>query len=156
MHGGIGTAPKFPQPAIFELLWRAYKRTKTAELKQAVTVTLDRMSQGGIYDHLGGGYARYSTDAHWLAPHFEKMLYDNAQLLELLALVWSETKAPLYAQRAAETVGWLQREMMARGRRVRGDAGRGFRRRRGQVLCLGRGRDRRAARARRGVFQGGV
>ncbi len=115
VHGGIGTAPKFPQPAIFELLWRAYKRSQNADLKQAVIVTLDRMSQGGIYDHLGGGYARYSTDAHWLAPHFEKMLYDNAQLIDNLTLVWAETKSPLYAQRVAETVDWLQREMMAEG-----------------------------------------
>jgi uncharacterized protein YyaL (SSP411 family) len=84
-------------------------------MKRAVTLTLDRMCQGGIYDHLGGGFARYSTDARWLAPHFEKMLYDNAQMIELLALVWQETKSPLYAARVAETVAWLEREMMAEG-----------------------------------------
>ena len=115
VHGGIGGAPKFPQPAIFEMIWRAYRRTKSAEMKRAVTLTLDRMCQGGIYDHLGGGFARYSTDARWLAPHFEKMLYDNAEMIELLALVWQETKSPLYAARVAETVGWLEREMMAEG-----------------------------------------
>ena len=115
VHGGIGGAPKFPQPSIFELIWRAYRRTKAPELKRAVVLTLDRMSQGGIYDHLGGGFARYSTDARWLVPHFEKMLYDNAQMIELLALVWQETKSPLYAARVAETIEWLEREMMAEG-----------------------------------------
>ena len=74
---------------------------------------LQRMSQGGIYDHLGGGYARYSTDAVWLVPHFEKMLYDNAQLLELLALAHAHRPDPLYAARAAETVGWMMRDMTA-------------------------------------------
>ncbi|MBI3709858.1 MAG: thioredoxin domain-containing protein [Proteobacteria bacterium] len=115
IHGGIDGAPKFPQPAIFHLLWRGALRLGNAELGYAVTVTLDRMSQGGIYDHLGGGYARYSTDPQWLVPHFEKMLYDNAQLVDLLTLVWQETKSPLYAARVAETVGWLEREMMAEG-----------------------------------------
>ena len=69
------------------------------------------MNAGGIYDHLGGGYARYSTDADWLVPHFEKMLYDNAQILELLALVHSLWPDPVFAERARETVGWLDREM---------------------------------------------
>ena len=71
------------------------------------------MSQGGIYDHLGGGYARYATDAIWLVPHFEKMLYDNAQILELLAFAHAHRPDPLYAARAAETVGWLTRDMTA-------------------------------------------
>jgi uncharacterized protein YyaL (SSP411 family) len=78
LHGGIGTAPKFPQTGILELLWRAWKRTRQAAYRDAVKKTLDAMCQGGIYDHLGGGFARYSTDARWLVPHFEKMLYDNA------------------------------------------------------------------------------
>ena len=69
------------------------------------------MSEGGIYDHLGGGYARYSTDARWLVPHFEKMLYDNAQILELLALCHHEYGGELFRARAQETVGWLKREM---------------------------------------------
>ncbi len=75
--------------------------------------SLSTISQGGIYDHLGGGYARYATDARWLVPHFEKMLYDNAELVSLLTLVWQETRDPLYAQRVAETIGWLEREMTA-------------------------------------------
>ena len=74
---------------------------------------LERMSQGGIYDHLGGGYARYSTDEIWLVPHFEKMLYDNAQMLELLALAHADRPNTLYAERATETVGWMMRDMTA-------------------------------------------
>ncbi len=114
-HGGVGTAPKFPQPGIFELLWRAWLRTGNQPYRQAVLVTLTAMCQGGIYDHLGGGFARYSTDERWLAPHFEKMLYDNAQMIDLLALVWQETRTPLFATRIEETVHWVLREMIAPG-----------------------------------------
>jgi uncharacterized protein YyaL (SSP411 family) len=116
LNGGIGTAPKFPQCGIFELLWRGWKRTRQLPFKDAVLRTLTTISQGGIYDHLGGGWARYSVDARWLVPHFEKMLYDNAELVSLLTLVWQETRDPVYAQRVAETIGWLEREMTdARG-----------------------------------------
>src|SRR5262245_55093901 len=114
--GGLGQAPKFPSPYLFENIWRARLRDRAnARLSDAVTVTLDRMAQGGIYDHVGGGFARYATDAEWLIPHFEKMLYDNAQLVDLLILVWQETKSPLYAQRIAETCDWALREMRAEG-----------------------------------------
>jgi uncharacterized protein len=114
--GGFGGAPKFPSPYLFELVWRAWlDRRDQTRLHEAVTVTLDRMCQGGIYDHLGGGFARYATDNEWLIPHFEKMLYDNAQLIDLLTLVWQETKSPLYAQRIAETCDWVLREMVADG-----------------------------------------
>jgi uncharacterized protein YyaL (SSP411 family) len=112
-QGGIGQAPKFPQVPLFQLFWRAFKRGKDARFKDAVTITLTRMCQGGIYDHLGGGFARYSVDANWLVPHFEKMLYDNAELMGLLTLVWQETRDPLYAARVGEIVGWLEREMLA-------------------------------------------
>ena len=112
LSGGTRGAPKFPQPAFFNMLWRAWRRTGREEFKQAVTVTLDNMCQGGIYDHLGGGFARYSTDEGWLVPHFEKMLYDNGQLLELLAYAWADTGSELYRVRARETVGWLMREML--------------------------------------------
>jgi uncharacterized protein len=115
IHGGIGSAPKFPQCGILELLWRAWKRTRQSAYRDAVTKALDAMCQGGIYDHLGGGFARYSTDARWLVPHFEKMLYDNAELVELLTLVWQETGNPLYRQRIEETLGWVIREMRAPG-----------------------------------------
>ena len=110
-HGGIGGAPKFPQCSMLELLWRSYRSTGSLLMKTAVVLSMERMCQGGIYDHLGGGFARYSTDERWLAPHFEKMLYDNAQLLDLLCHVWQETGEPLFAARAAETVAWVLREM---------------------------------------------
>ena len=109
--GGIGGAPKFPQPYAFEMLWRAYLRTGEEPYRQAVETTLDQMCQGGIYDHLGGGFSRYSTDDKWLAPHFEKMLYDNAQIVDLLSLVWKSTHKPLYEVRVRETVAWVLREM---------------------------------------------
>src|SRR5216683_156005 len=111
LNGGIGTAPKFPQCGVFELLWRAWKRTRQEPYRNAVQRSLTTIGQGGIYDHLGGGYARYATDARWLVPHFEKMLYDNAELVSLLTLVWQETRDPLYATRVAETIGWVEREM---------------------------------------------
>jgi uncharacterized protein YyaL (SSP411 family) len=112
LNGGIGIAPKFPQCGIFELLWRAWKRTRLEPYREAVLRTLTTISQGGIYDHLGGGFARYATDARWLVPHFEKMLYDNAELISLMTQVWEETRDPLYAERIAETIGWLEREMI--------------------------------------------
>ena len=110
-HGGIGSAPKFPQPGIMALLLRAWRRTGRQDFLDGVTQSVRPMLQGGIYDHLGGGLARYSTDVRWLVPHFEKMLYDNAQLLPLLAHLWRETGDPLYRTRAEETVGWLLHEM---------------------------------------------
>ncbi|CAA7614038.1 conserved hypothetical protein [Candidatus Terasakiella magnetica] len=111
--GGTQGAPKFPQPGLFRFLWRSYLRSGDERLKQAVTLTLDHIAQGGIYDHLGGGFMRYSTDQEWLVPHFEKMLYDNAQLLSLSCRVWRETRSPLLRARVFETVGWLLREMLA-------------------------------------------
>ncbi len=115
VEGGIGGAPKFPQPAIMKLLWRAWKRSGDPALRRACELTMTKMSQGGIYDHLGGGFARYSVDARWLAPHFEKMLYDNAQLVEVLTWLWQDSANPLYEQRVRETVAWVLREMIADG-----------------------------------------
>ncbi len=111
VFGGVGNAPKFPNTPILELLWRAYMRTGDEAYRAAVETSLDHMCQGGIYDHLGGGFARYSVDREWLTPHFEKMLYDNAQLVSLMTLVWKKTRSPLLAQRIEETIGWLMREM---------------------------------------------
>jgi uncharacterized protein YyaL (SSP411 family) len=111
VNGGLRGAPKFPQPAILEMLWRAGLRTNDTRFFETVEHSLERMSEGGIYDHLGGGFSRYSVDEKWLVPHFEKMLYDNAQLLELLALAWQRSGTPLFARRARETVEWLRREM---------------------------------------------
>ena len=112
-HGGLRGAPKFPNPPIYRFLWQNAFRTGQPEARDALHLMLERMSQGGIYDHLGGGYARYATDEIWLVPHFEKMLYDNAQLLELLALAHADRPSSLYAQRAAETIGWMMRDMTA-------------------------------------------
>jgi uncharacterized protein YyaL (SSP411 family) len=111
VNGGTRGAPKFPQAALFECLWRAGLRSGEARYFAAVEITLDHICEGGIYDHLGGGFARYSVDERWLVPHFEKMLYDNAQLLELLAIAYRRTGKDLYRRRAYETVGWLEREM---------------------------------------------
>ena len=111
VNGGTRGAPKFPQAALFELLWRAGLRTGEARYFAAVDITLQHICEGGIYDHLGGGFSRYSVDERWLVPHFEKMLYDNAQLLELLAIAHVRFGKPLYRQRAQETVAWLAREM---------------------------------------------
>jgi uncharacterized protein len=111
VNGGVRGAPKFPQCGMLEFLWRAGERTGEERYFSAVSITLDRMSEGGIYDHLGGGFSRYSVDEHWLVPHFEKMLYDNAQLLELLALAHARSGHLLFRERAVETVEWLVREM---------------------------------------------
>jgi uncharacterized protein YyaL (SSP411 family) len=110
-NGGLRGAPKFPQCAMLEFLWRAGARSGDERFFITTNLALTRISQGGIYDHLGGGYARYSVDERWLVPHFEKMLYDNAQLLDLLALEHARAPNALYAERARETVGWLTREM---------------------------------------------
>jgi uncharacterized protein len=114
VNGGTRGAPKFPQAALFECLWRAGLRSGEGRFFAAVEITLDHICEGGIYDHLGGGFARYSVDERWLVPHFEKMLYDNAQLLELLAIAYRRTGKDLYRRRAYETVAWLEREMTTR------------------------------------------
>jgi len=115
VHGGLLSAPKFPQFNFFWLLWRGGIRYDNAAARQAVATTLDNICQGGIYDHLAGGFARYATDERWLVPHFEKMLYDNALLIELMTEVYRETRSPLYKTRIAETVQWLELEMIAEG-----------------------------------------
>ncbi|MCB2102637.1 MAG: thioredoxin domain-containing protein, partial [Rhodobacterales bacterium] len=111
VRGGTNGAPKFPQVPFLRFLWRGHRRTGSDLYRDAVTMTLDRMCQGGIYDHLAGGFARYSTDEKWLVPHFEKMLYDNAQIVDLLTEAWQETQSPLYAARVAETLDWCLRDM---------------------------------------------
>jgi uncharacterized protein YyaL (SSP411 family) len=115
VNGGLRGAPKFPQTTFFALLWRGGLRYGVESLREAVDLTLTQICQGGIYDHVGGGFARYSVDEQWLVPHFEKMLYDNALLIDLMTEVWRETKSPLYAKRIEETVGWLLREMVTEG-----------------------------------------
>jgi uncharacterized protein YyaL (SSP411 family) len=111
VNGGMRGAPKFPQPTMLEFLWRAGQRLNDKRYFGAVELTLTRICEGGIYDHLGGGFSRYSVDERWLVPHFEKMLYDNALLLELLALAYQRSANDLFRRRARETVVWLAREM---------------------------------------------
>ena len=109
-RGGFGGAPKFPQPMTLEFVLRCAVRGWEPATK-IVTTTLDRMAAGGIYDHLGGGFARYSTDASWHVPHFEKMLYDNAQLARLYTRAWQVTRDDRYRRVATETLEYLLREM---------------------------------------------
>src|SRR5438093_13784222 len=111
VNGGIRGAPKFPQSMMLEFLWRAGERTNNNRRFAAVELTLGRICEGGIYDHLGGGFSRYSVDERWLVPHFEKMLYDNAILLELLAVAYLRSRNDLFRRRARETVAWLTRAM---------------------------------------------
>jgi uncharacterized protein YyaL (SSP411 family) len=115
VNGGIGRAPKFPNAPIFRFLWSEHFRRADPRFRDAVRGLLDALCAGGIYDHVGGGFARYSVDGEWHVPHFEKMLYDNAQILELLSLAHAETPTPIYAARARDTFGWLMREMRAGG-----------------------------------------
>ncbi len=113
--GGLPGAPKFPQPSLLALLFRHAARSGDDAAAAAALVALERMSEGGIYDHLGGGYARYSVDDRWLVPHFEKMLYDNGQLLPLLARAHAITGRDLFRRRIEETVDWLRAEMLVEG-----------------------------------------
>jgi hypothetical protein len=114
-YGGIIGAPKFPNVTQTEFLWRGYLRTGAGQLAQLVRTAVDAMALGGLYDHVGGGFHRYSTDERWLVPHFEKMLYDNALLVELYTLIWQENRFKLYADRVEETIGWMLREMRSGG-----------------------------------------
>ena len=108
--GGFGGAPKFPQPMTLEFLLRCHLRGYPGSLEM-VRLTLDRMAAGGIHDQLGGGFARYSTDERWHVPHFEKMLYDNAQLARLYTHAWQVTGDDRYARVARDTLDYLLREM---------------------------------------------
>jgi uncharacterized protein YyaL (SSP411 family) len=118
-HGGIGRAsgdgdrpsPKFPNLPIINFLWSSSIRTGMDAYKAAVIQSLTQMCQGGIYDHLGGGFSRYTVDEEWLVPHFEKMLYDNAQFIALLTEVYKETQNPLFRARIEETAEWAIREL---------------------------------------------
>jgi len=110
-NGGWGGAPKFPQPMTIEFLLRAHVRTDEPSALTMASSTLTRMAHGGIYDQIGGGFHRYATDAIWLVPHFEKMLYDNAQLSRVYTHAWQVTSAPLFRRVAEETLDYLLREM---------------------------------------------
>jgi hypothetical protein len=110
-QGGLGGAPKFPQPMIWEFVLRYWKRTGNPSAERMARTTLTRMARGGIYDQLGGGFHRYSVDARWLVPHFEKMLYDNAQLASLYLHGWLAFGDPEYRRVAEQTLDYLLREM---------------------------------------------
>ena len=111
VHGGFGGAPKFPPSMSLEFLMQVAYRNNDPRLREIITHTLTKMARGGMYDQIGGGFHRYSVDARWLVPHFEKMLYDNALLARLYTRAWQWTKDPLFAQIANEILGWVQREM---------------------------------------------
>ncbi|OLB50167.1 MAG: thioredoxin domain-containing protein [Candidatus Rokubacteria bacterium 13_2_20CM_2_70_11] len=110
-EGGLGGAPKFPQPMIWEFVLRFWKRSKNPRGRQMVHTTLTMMARGGMYDQVGGGFHRYSVDPHWLVPHFEKMLYDNAQLASLYLSGWLAFGDPECRRVSEETLDYLLREM---------------------------------------------
>jgi uncharacterized protein YyaL (SSP411 family) len=111
VNGGLGGAPKFPNPSCLDLMLRVYTRVREPNLLKSVQITLDRMAAGGIYDHLGGGFARYSVDERWAVPHFEKMLYDNAQLVRLYADAYRFTGQLSWRRILEQTIGYVQRDL---------------------------------------------
>ena len=111
-NGGLKGAPKFPNTATIDNLWRAFIRTGREDFKDQVLLTLRRISNGGIYDQLGGGFSRYSVDDQWLVPHFEKMLYDNALLIDIFSTVYQIEKDPLLRIRVEETIDWVVSDMI--------------------------------------------
>lgn len=113
--GGLRGAPKFPNAPFMQTLWLSWQRDGQTSHRDAVLLSLEKMLAGGIYDHVGGGLSRYSTDAEWLVPHFEKMLYDNAQLIRMCNWAYAATNNDLFRIRIEETVAWLLREMRVDG-----------------------------------------
>ncbi|MBK7625634.1 MAG: thioredoxin domain-containing protein [Bacteroidales bacterium] len=109
--GGINGAPKFPMPSVWEYLLHYYSLNNNPDALKAVTSTLDNAAAGGIYDQIGGGFSRYSTDEKWHVPHFEKMLYDNAQLVSLFSHAWQVTKNPAYKRIVNETLEFVENEL---------------------------------------------
>ncbi len=114
-YGGFGEAAKFPYLPALDALWRAHLRSGGADFRQAVTLSLRSMAEGGLYDHIGGGFARYATDPAWNVPHFEKVLDVNAQVIGLMTEVWRETRSPLLAARVRQSVRFLFDEMRLPG-----------------------------------------
>jgi len=114
-NGGRNTAPKFPMPIGYQFLLQYHHLTKNEDALKATTSTLDKMANGGIYDQIGGGFARYSTDKIWKVPHFEKMTYDNAQLVSLYASAYQATKNPYYKTIVYETLEFVNRELTHNG-----------------------------------------
>ncbi|EJW21068.1 hypothetical protein IMCC14465_08640 [alpha proteobacterium IMCC14465] len=111
-YGGMQGAPKFPQPLIYELLWQDWLRNGRDVSREAVLITLSGLCHGGIFDHIRGGFSRYSVDEEWLVPHFEKMIYDNGLILDLMGNVWKSTRDPMLTDRISKTVDWLLDDML--------------------------------------------
>ncbi|MGN6493255.1 MAG: thioredoxin domain-containing protein [Agriterribacter sp.] len=111
--GGFGAAPKFPQTFTIQFLLRYFHYSKNDEALHQAVLSLNSMISGGIYDQLGGGFARYSTDGEWLVPHFEKMLYDNALLVSVISEAWQVTHDHLYAKTVSQTVDFIERDLMS-------------------------------------------
>jgi len=111
LQGGSKGEPKFPMPIGYQFLLHYNFLVKNPDVLKAVTVTLDKMAAGGIYDQVGGGFSRYSTDQYWKVPHFEKMLYDNALLVSLYSRAYQQTKKPKYKTVVQETLAFIKREM---------------------------------------------
>jgi len=111
-HGGFGKAPKFPNAGVYNLFLRSHRLSGNRRHVEMITETLTKIAEGGIYDQLGGGFHRYSVDERWLVPHFEKMLYDNAQLLQVYADAYRITKAPFFKAIVEQTGAYLLREML--------------------------------------------
>jgi uncharacterized protein YyaL (SSP411 family) len=109
--GGRIGAPKFMMPNNYDYLLRYFQKTKKVEVGEAIKITLKKMAFGGLYDVVGGGFSRYSVDAQWKVPHFEKMLYDNGQLLSIYSQAYQLTKRPMYKSVVAKTIQWINREM---------------------------------------------
>ena len=159
--GGFGGAPKFPPSMVLEFLLR---HTESARQRNGepspmalrmVEGTAGGMARGGLYDQLAGGFARYSVDAGWVVPHFEKMLYDNALLARVYAHLWRRTGSALARRVARETCAWMIAELGTAGGRLRVGAGRGQRRRGGPLLYVDTGRAGRGPRGRRRTVRGG-
>ena len=109
IHGGLKGAPKFPQFFLYEYLLKQYEKSSDNLFYDLSVKSIDQICSGGIYDHIGGGISRYSVDQYWLVPHFEKMLYDNAQLIGILNTFWQLTKKEAYKNKIYETVDWLKK-----------------------------------------------
>lgn len=109
--GGMNKSPKFPMPSVWNYFFHLNFYKQNDQLRKHLLFTLDKIAAGGIYDQIGGGFSRYSVDSEWHVPHFEKMLYDNGQLLSLYSIAYKESKSPLYKQVILETTSWLKREM---------------------------------------------
>jgi uncharacterized protein YyaL (SSP411 family) len=117
-NGGFGTSPKFPHAAAVDLLLERYHSTKANHLLEVVEITLEKMALGGVYDQIGGGFHRYSVDERWCVPHFEKMTYDNSELLRNYVHGYQATGKPLFRETASGIIAWVDEVLSDRARRL--------------------------------------